>query len=422
MSQLALSKLYGDSTLLFKADFDTMWSELETKTNGNIDSDNVASGWASWNQVTLSKDSDYTFGTTNSGIVRFYTSTNEFVFAHDTTAKDTIFKIAGTEVARIDSSANFSVKKDIYFYNRSTVFPLSRLLGVYQKPVLVYSDGTTINVEQNTETANRTLIVFPAGPIAVTEDISLTHKFRQLKTSASANGYASGQTGAADSGMRVGVTLTANTWYFVYAVVVQFGDDAAGGADNFILVADSTSPKTSNWSTLDTRYGAGMWLYLGAFRYGHGGASTTTMIPFLYDHQGWCHFTGRAAANDFFGIRVVESTTVSSTSYTSMFTATAADSGNAVPDTMSALKLAYRLDVDADGHMHGLCAFGISTTSILWDMPSFGDNLNVGEYHGWHTKIPNNQGIQLLARKGVVDANDDFLMVVYITAFLDEWV
>lgn len=417
MSQLSLSKLYGDSTLLFKSDIDTMLSELETKTNGNIDSDNVASGWASWNQVTLDKDSDYTFGTTNTGIVRFYSSTNELVFAHSTTAYDTIFKIGGTEVARVDASGNFAVKKDIYFYNRSTTFPLSRLIGAYQKPVLVYSDGTTINVEQNTETSGRTLIVFPAGPIAVTEDIALTHKFRQLKTSATANGYASGQTGAADSGMRSGVTLTANTWYFVYACVVNYGDDAG---DNFILVADDTSPKPSNWGTLNTRYGSGMWVYLGAFRYGHGAAQTTTMIPFLYDHQGWCHFTGRAAANDFFGIRVVSDTLVSSTSYTAMFTLTAANSGNAAPDTASVVKVAVRVDMDGDSHMHGLFAFGLSTTSILWDMPTFGDNLTIGEYHGWHTKLPNNQGIQVLAKRGT-DASDDFNMAIYISAFLDEW-
>lgn len=419
MSQLALSKLYGDLTLLFKSDIDTMWTELETKTNGNLDSDNVQAGWASWNQVTLSKDTDYSMGSTTSGFVRYYTSTSEFVFAHDTTARETIFKIGGTEVARIDSSANLKVKKDIYFANRSTTYPLSYLIG-YQKPVLVYVNSTDIRVEQNTNTANRTLIVFPAGPIAVTEDTGVTHKFRMLKTSATANGYASGHTGAADSGLRTGLTLTANTWYFVYAVVVQYGDDAAGGADNFILVVDDTNPTTGNWSTLDTRYGAGMWVYLGMFRYGHGGAATTTVIPFVQDHQGWLSFTGRAASNHFFGIWI-NTADPSSTSYTSLQTFSAANSGNAAPANASIIKAAIRIGADADNHMLGNFILTDSSLATLWTMPSFGDLLSNSELHGWEFKIPNGQDIVLRAKRAT-GTDTDFQTDTYIMAVLDEWV
>lgn len=416
MSTLALSKLYGDLTLLFKSDIDTMWTELEAKTNGNIDSDNLQDGIFTWDMVTLDKDADYTFGTTETGIVRYYSSTNEFVFAHDTVDKSTYIKIAGNTRVQVDESANLLVQKDIFFYNRSTTYGLQYLLQ-YQKPVLVYVNSTDIKVEQNTATANKTLIVFPAGPISVVEDVSATHKFRMLKTSATANGYGSTHTGAADSGMRTGLTLAANTWYFVYAVVVRYGDDAG---NNFILVGDDTNPTPANWATLDTRYGAGFWVYLGMFRRGHGGAQTTTVIPFVQDHQGWLTFTGRAAADNFFGIRVA-STTISSTSLTTIASFSAADSGNAAPANVSVIKGTYRPVGDGDSVFHGRVCLTDSSDLLLWNMPSFGTNLSDTEAHGWEFKVVNNIGAKLKGARGS-SSSDDFDVTAYISAVLDEWV
>lgn len=422
MSTLVLPKTYGDLDLLFAADVNDMWNTLEYKTNGDIDEDNVNANWASLSQLTLSKDVTYTMGTTNTALLKFVTLTNQFVFAHLTTARNFLFKVGASEVARVDADKNFICKKPAYFYNRNTVYDLTRLLA-YQKPVIIYVDGTTINVEQNIDTANRTLIVFPAGPIHVTEDVSVTHKFRQLRTGSLANGYRTTDTGAADSGMRrndglgTALSLTANTWYFVYACIVLGGDDAG---NNFILVADDTSPKTANWSTLDTRYGAGCWVYLGAFRYGHGGAATTTMIPFVYDHQGWLSFVGRAASNNFFGIRIYSGDVILGV-YTTIATFNAANSGNAAPDTMSALKVTYRPVTDGDGDMMGQLVFGNSTSNVLWEMPSFGNNLSAGEAHGWEAKIANGKGIKLLGIRGGASA-EDFSITVYISAVLDEWV
>ncbi len=413
---LSLSKLYGDLTLLFKADIDTMLTELETKTNGLLDSTDVASGWVVWSQVTLSKDTDYSLGATDTGVIRFYNATNQFVFAHDTTAKETIFKIGGTEVAKIDTSANFNSKQDIYFYNRSTTYPLSYLLN-YQKPVLVYLTSTTIQVEQNTGTANTTLLVFAAGPVAVTEDVAATHKFRKIVTSATANGYATAHTGAADSGMKAGVTLTANTWYFVYAVIVRGGDDAG---NNFVLVVDSVNPDPTNWAALDTAYGAGQWLYLGLFRYGHGTASTTTMIPFIQDHQGWHTFTGRAATDNFLGLRV-DSQTVTSTSYTTLETLTSGNSGDAVPATCSMMKCAVRVVADGDSDMMGNLIITDSSDNTLWNLASFGANLTDTEAHGWEFKIPNGAGIKLKGRRGTGSTTEDFIVATTISAVLDEW-
>lgn len=415
MSALTLTKTYGDSQLLSATDVTDMWTELESKTNGNIDNDNVATGWASFDDTTLAKDTSYTMGTTNSALIRFYTADNSVGLLHDTTARKTLFKSGGTQVGEIDTSSNFTITKDIYFYNRSTTYPLSYLIG-YGKPVLVYSDGTTINVEQNTTTANTTLIVFPTGPIAVTEDVAATHKFRQLKTSASANGYGASHTGAADSGMKVGLSLTANTWYFVYAVKVQYGDDAG---NKFILVVDSTNPSPSNWSTLDTAYGAGMWVYLGLFRYGHGGAQTTTMIPFLQDSRGGHSFTGRAAAGNFFGVRVASSF-IDSTSFANIVTLTAANSGNAAPAVCPIIKITMRVIDDSGDGSKGCIKVTDSSDVLLWNLPAFSENSLGGDLpQGWEIKIPN-QGLKFAAKRhsGV---DDDYDVTVYISAVLDEW-
>lgn len=413
MSQLLLTKSYGDLTLLFADDVHDMWTELEAKTNGNIDSDNVNNGWAKWSQVTLEKDEDYSLGDTESGIVRFYSATNQFVFAHDTTARETIFKIAGTEVARINSDADFTAQKDIYFYNSSTTYPLSYLLSC-QKPVLVYVDSTTINVEQNVVTGNTSLVIFPTGPVAVTEDVSLTHKFRQLKTSATANGYDSGHTGAADSGLRDGISITSNTWYFVYAVVVQYGDDAGTG---FILVVDTTSPIPSNWSTLDTRYGAGMWVYLGIFRCGYGSFGSTTLIPFLQDHQGWHTFVDRGASGDYFGIEK-DDDVITSTSYTTLESFSTSD----VPSTCSFMKVLIKVRGDGDSDFHGNLRLVDGSDNVIWHLPSFGANLTDSEAHGWELKVPNtSDGLTLKGRRGTGATSEDFQSNVYISAVLDEW-
>ncbi len=393
MSNLSLTKEYGDLTLLFAADVHNMWTELETKTNGNLASDNVASGWATWSQVTLSQDVDYSLGVTPSHYMYHKSSTSAFVFANITTQRDFYFKLGGTTYGTLDTSNNLVLTKDIMFYNKSTVYPLSYLIG-YTKPVLTYIDDNSINVEQNTTTSARTLIVFPTGPIAVTEDTTSTHKFRQLKLDATANGYASGHTGAADSGLKSGLTLTANTWYFVYAVVVQGGDDAAN--DNFVLVINDTNPSPSNWGTLDTLFTAGNWVYLGLFRYGFGSTLDTTLVPFVQDHNGWHTFTSRAATNDFFGIKTAE-VSVTSTSYATLETYTAADSGDAAPATCSHIKFSYRVTGPAE--MNGNFILTDGSDNVLYDLPSFAVLLEVDEAHGWQFTIPN-VGLKLKAKTG----------------------
>lgn len=393
MSSLALTKQYGDLTLLFAADVHDMWTELETKTNGNIGSEHVTTGWASWSQVTLSQDVDYSIGVTPSHYMYHKSSTSAFVFANITTQRDFYFKLGGTTYGTLDNSNAFILSKDIMFYNKNTTYPLSYLIG-YQKPVLVYVDDNTVNVEQNTTTSAQSLIVFPTGPIAVTEDTASTHKFRQLKLDAVANGYSSSHTGAADSGLKVGLSLTANTWYFVYAVVVQGGTDSAN--DNFVLVVNDTNPDPTNWSTLDSLFTSGNWIYLGLLRYGFGSTLDTTLVPFVQDHSGWHMFTSRAATDDFFGIKTA-SVSITTTSYSTIEQFTAANSGDAAPATCSHLKFSYRVTGPAE--MNGNFILSDSSDNVLYDLPSFAVLLAVTEAHGWSFTIPN-VGLKLKAKTG----------------------
>ncbi len=397
MSSLSLTKSYADSTLLFAADLHDMWTELEAKANGLIASDNVAAGWASFSNVTFAKNTDYRMGTTASAHMGYDEySPNLLYFENVTTATSFLFQLATSTVGTLDTSGSLTLTNDVFFYNRSTVYPLSYLIG-YAKPVLVYTDATSVSVEQNTTTANRTLIVFPAGPIAVAEDVTATHKFRQLKIDVSANGYLAAHTGAADSGMKVGVTLADNTWYFVYAVVVQGGTDAVN--DNFIMVVDSVNPSPSNWSTLNSSYGSGMWVYLGLFRYGYGLTSADTIVPFVNDKSGWHTFTGRAATNNFFGIKVAEGS-ITSTTYATVETFTPANSGDAVPASCSHFKLTMR-PVASGVEMNGTMIITDGSDNVLWDLQSFAVNLSVTEAHGMSAIVPNVTSLKLKAKTGV---------------------
>lgn len=396
MSALSITKNYADSTLLLTSDVHGMWTELETKTNGNLDDDNVVSGFTSFSNVTLDKDTLFTMGTTGSSYFYYRDTQDELVFAFLTTQRSVLFKLAGTTKVELDSDSDLNVTTDIFFFNRSTVYGLASLIG-YQKPVMVYEDSTSVRVEQNTTTANRTLIVFPTGPIAVTEDTSATDKFRKLKLDQVANGYESNDTGAANSGMKVGLSLTANTWYFVYAVVVQGGDDA--GADNFVLVVDDTNPSPTNWATLDTRYTAGHWVYLGTLRYGYGEANTEELVPFVQDHAGWTTFTGRADTDDFFGIKT-SNNGITSTSYATMETFSPADSGDDVPSNCSHMRISYRPIADG-AQMNGNIILTDGSDNVLWDLPSFAVNLAVGDAHGWSVTIPNVSSIKLKGKTGV---------------------
>jgi hypothetical protein len=415
MSTLALPKRYSDLTLLYAAYIHELWDTLEAKVNGNIDRNNVQTGFATWAQVTLQKDVNFYFGAAGAAFFQFINATGELMYTHTLTGKNTIFNINGTEVARVDPSKNFTSKKELYFPS-DTNYGLYSLVARYRKPLLVYNSSTQIDLENNTEFSNESLVVLPYGPIAVAEDLASTHKFRRCIISNTANGYATGHVGAAQGGVRVGLVLTANTWYFMYAVRVQFGADAG---NKFIMVLSELSPKYSNFSALDTLFGASQWVYLGAVRYGMGSAQTTTLCPFVMDKSGWTYFTSRAAATNFFGINVLNNSLVNSTSYVSKFTFNAANSGNAVPDTCSIIQCRWFAIFDSVD-ISGVIALGTSTSNILHQLPTF-SSLFDNTAHADDFKIPNGKGYQFLAKRyGSSSFNYDLTLT--ISGFLDDYV
>lgn len=384
MSILALTKNYADSTLLFASDFTGMWAELEAKTNGNIDDDNLLNGWTSWASVTLSHDNHHYIGVTDTSTLYYISATTQFLFGYIATVYDTLFKIHGTTVMTLDSSGNLVGQKDLYFGDDTSI-SLTSLIS-YTKPVLVYVDDISIDIEQNTKTTNTTTIMFPSGPVTVTENTSSSSKFRRLKLSEYANGYATTHAGASNSGFRLGLSLISNTWYFVYAVKVRGGSDAT--ASKFILVADSTEPTPANYSVLSGYYGANNWVYVGLFRYGFGLDKSTTLIPFVQDKSGWHMFADSGDTDYFFGIRTVGKSVTSST-YATVQAYGVHTRGNAAPITCSQMAVAYSIKAVGAEVLGTIQVYDSTGTDKLMQLPSFGANLDIDELHGFNFRLPN---------------------------------
>ncbi|UOF79080.1 hypothetical protein [Caudoviricetes sp.] len=213
-----------------------------------------------------------------------------------------------------------------------TSYELMYLLARYRKPRLEYSSASVVSIENNTGTASETIIVG--------RDRLWTVVDRTCSLATTANGYDAADTGAAVSGIEDGLAEAANTWYYIYAVEVQYGSDANGS--NCILCATTTSPLQANCATLDTEYGAGKWVYLGVIRNGfNDGVTTTDIVPFVYDGYGHIEFTAAATDGVGAGVRVISASTDADSTWTVALGTGAAE----VPSTASQVRLLmYRAD------------------------------------------------------------------------------
>lgn len=141
----------------------------------------------------------------------------------------------------------------------------------YRRPRLTYSNATQVAVEGNTSTLNQTTIIFPDGEVrTVTEDTGSSTKYRLFQITATAEFT----TGTEDSGLRSGLSEAVDTWYAIYAVKSQID------SSKFVLAGDTTLPIQSSFSTLDTRYGANSWVYLGLIRNGNSSGATGDIVSF----------------------------------------------------------------------------------------------------------------------------------------------
>ena len=140
--------------------------------------------------------------------------------------------------------------------NSSFYSELTNSIVNYRVPNLIYAapTGDAFIVENNTGTLHQTKILFPDGSIrSVTEDIGSTSKYRKCLVTE----FAEFTSGTENSGLYSGQSRA--SWYYVYAVKSLIN------ANNFVLVADTTLyPAQTNYSALNTRYGASGWVYLGA--------------------------------------------------------------------------------------------------------------------------------------------------------------
>lgn len=147
-------------------------------------------------------------------------------------------------------------------------------LFAYRRPTLTFVSTTTIDVENNTGTANETTLMFGDGTMrSVTENTGTTDKYRRLITSANAQ-FTSG---TEDSGLRSGMTAATNTTYAIYGVKSLIS------SSNFVLVADTFTPTQANFSSLNTFYGTNGWVYLGYMRRGDNSGATAAVLDFEQD-------------------------------------------------------------------------------------------------------------------------------------------
>jgi hypothetical protein len=193
----------------------------------------------------------------------------------------------------------------------------------YRRPVLEWVSVTTVDVENNTETANETAVVFRDGEIRrVTENTGSTSKHRRFIITENAV-FASG---TENSGLRPTYVEANNTWYAIYAVKSQVD------STKFVLVGDTVTPVATNFAALDTAYGTNGWTYLGYIRNGDQGSTPGDILAF--DMSGdQIRFrnamTGGNSGTGLPGIRLA--TTASGTSIT--WTSATGTSGAVVPPT-----------------------------------------------------------------------------------------
>lgn len=408
MSLLDIPKNYVDGELLYHADLTAMWSAVETKVNvTKLDSDNIQSGFATNGDVTYRDDVKLYFGDSSTAYLMGESTGDLHVVS--TANADIILKINNAEVGRFDSATlDLQVPGVAYFAARSTTYPINRILSAYQKPVLVWQATDSVSVENNTTIANETLIMFPTGPIAVTENIGSTHKFRKLLTTATANGYDSAHTGAADSGIRSGLALAANTWYYTYAVRVRYGSDAG---NNFILVLDDTSPVQANEATLNTRYGTSEWVYLGCVRRGYGASSTSTtaICKFQMTHQGWTVVYANDT-NDLAGIEIYRANITSAAGDATAWTLAIGNSGTSVPAVIDSIQVGWSLADDDDATIHGHAYWTDASSNKCMILPQQQNAFSTDGGYTWKMPVVSGHLIVVGTSGGSNDADHGILL------------
>lgn len=307
MSSLSVTRSLVSMTNPTEAQFDSMRTSLLNYFNAaSMTQANLAAGACVYSTLSKALDNAKLAFTSNTAFWNYVSASTTFEM--ENTAGDFVFKntatstlveslrmVAATGKTTIGDGGLLSINQAVGSIAVTTQWLLAR----YRKPRLEYTSANIITSAENGPNASETLLLL--------RDRLTTVVDRTMDITATANGYDAAHVGAAVSGIRSGLARAANTWYFIYGVEVQYGTDNSGAKS--ILVADTTTPVQANCATLDTRYGAGKWVYLGVIRNGYNdGVSTNVIVPFVYDGYGGFHFTTAAESGLGYGLTLASST------------------------------------------------------------------------------------------------------------------
>lgn len=259
----------------------------------------------------------FAYSTVNAGTITHtdYTAGNVITAAGQNTNENTIVNefngniqsvniLDGTLVnADLSDSAALTTAK--FSTSVASTFTYVNTLGAYRRPVLKFISVTTIDIENNTGTANQTCVHFPNERRCVTEDTSSTSVNRRfIITEVASN------SGTKNSGL-IGATEATNTWYALYAW------KTSDVSTDFVIVGTTMTPSQGNFATINGMFGTNAWVYLGMVRNGDNSGATGDLLNFRQSGHitifvNVC--TGRVV--DTSGLRLADSTGATSLTYT----------------------------------------------------------------------------------------------------------
>lgn len=142
-----------------------------------------------------------------------------------------------------------------------------------KKLELSFVSVSLVDIKENTGIANQTSVRFDDGEVrTVTEDTSVTNKYRRFDITATAN-FTSG---TEDSGLYSGLSEATNTTYAIYAVKSQID------SSKFVLVGRPLTPTSAaNIATLNADFGTNSWKYIQLIRNGNNSTATGDIVSFV---------------------------------------------------------------------------------------------------------------------------------------------
>lgn len=144
--------------------------------------------------------------------------------------------------------------------------------GNYRRPNLIYVNSQVVSVEENTGVDNQSKVFDEDGDVFFSEGSTISQA-RGCDLTRPLN-FA---TATPQGGLVPTYTLTANTWYHIYAV--KCTDSSQLG--NFVLGATEAAPMRGNAGTLFSEFGIFGSVYLGTIRYGDSLSNPAVILDFV---------------------------------------------------------------------------------------------------------------------------------------------